>query len=44
MLAISYQFVQDAGDQGQGFAVVQTYSSRKSSLGEEPGLCDYELI
>ena len=44
MRAIADEFVEDAGDEGEGFSVVEAYAASESALGESAGLCDEELV
>ena len=42
--AITDEFLQDAGDQGEGFGVVEADTSCETALGEGAGLGDEELV
>ena len=44
MRAIANEFVEDAGDEGESFGVVQAHAAGESALGEGAGLCDEELV
>lgn len=44
MVAIADEFLQDAGDQGEGFSVVKADTSCETTLGEGAGLGDEELV
>jgi hypothetical protein len=44
VVAIANEFLQDAGDQGEGFGVVETDASSETALGEGAGLGYEELV
>ena len=44
MRAIADKFMENAGDEGEGFGVVQAHAASESALGEGAGLCDEELV
>lgn len=44
VLSIADEFVEDAGDEAEGFAAVESYTACESTLCEEARLGDYELI
>lgn len=44
VVAIADEFLQDAGDQGEGFGVVEADTSCETALGEGAGLGDEELV
>lgn len=44
VLSIADEFVEDAGDEAEGFATVESYAACEATLCEEAGLGDYELI
>jgi hypothetical protein len=44
MGAIADEFLENAGDEGESFGVVQAHTTGKSPLREGAGLCDEELV
>ena len=44
VVAIADQFMQDIGDEGEGFGVVQAHTAGEAFLGEEAGLGDDEFV
>ena len=44
VVAIADEFLQDAGDQSEGFGVVEADTSCETALGEGAGLGDEELV
>ena len=44
MVAIADEFLEDAGDKGEGFGVVKAHAAGESALGEGAGLGDEELV
>lgn len=44
VLSIANEFLENAGDKAESFAAIKSYTARKSSLGEETGLGDDQLI
>lgn len=44
VFAIADEFVQGAGDEGEGFGVVEADAAGETALGEEAGLGDDELV
>lgn len=44
VVAIADQFVEDAGDQGESFGVVEADAAGEAALSELPGLGDEELV
>lgn len=44
MLAIADQFVQNVGDESEGFDVVEAHATGQALLGLEAELADYQLV
>lgn len=44
MRAITDELLEDAGNEGEGFGVVQAHAAGEAALGEGAGLGDEELV
>lgn len=44
VVAISNELVEDAGDKGEGFGVVESDAASQTALSELTRLCDQELV